>query len=53
MSSKSVLFKFDLDEDIVTVFSALRPDQDKITTCKKLQVPSGILPEDYVPRVMS
>jgi hypothetical protein len=42
------LSKLELDQDIGTVFSTLRPNQDKRkTACKKLKFPSRILPEAY------
>jgi hypothetical protein len=48
MSSALNLSKFKLDQYIGTVFSTLRPNQDKRnTTCRKLKLPSGILPEEY------
>jgi hypothetical protein len=48
MSSKLNLSKLVLDQYIGTVFTTLRPNQDKRNnTSKKLKLPSGILPEEY------
>jgi hypothetical protein len=47
-SSELNLSKLKLVHDIGTVCSELRPKQDKRkTTCKKLKLQSGILPEKY------
>jgi hypothetical protein len=48
MSIEDNLSDLKLYQDIRTVFSTLRPNQDKSkTTCKKLKLPSGIFPEAY------
>jgi hypothetical protein len=48
MSSELNFSEIRFDQDIGTVFSTLRPNQDKRKTmCKKLKLPSGILPEEY------
>jgi hypothetical protein len=48
MSIKLNLSNLELDQDIGTVFSTLRPNQDKRkTTCNKFKLPSGILTQPY------
>jgi hypothetical protein len=48
MSIKLNLSGLELDQDIGTVFSTLRPNQDKRkTNSKKLKLPNGISPEKY------
>jgi hypothetical protein len=47
-SIKSNLSDVELDQDIDTVLSTRKPNQDKRkTNCKKLKLPPGILPEAH------